>query len=58
MTEAQYSHVILIQQAQRNKIQSEIEHLQAEIDQMRKNRADALENDRQRKLLAIADLED
>lgn len=36
----QYSQVILIQQAQRNKIQSEIEHLNNEIKLMKKSKDD------------------
>lgn len=48
----------MIQQAHRNKIQSEIEHLQAEIKQMKKNKADQAENIRQQKALRIAELND
>jgi ribosome-interacting GTPase 1 len=48
----------LIQQSHRNKIQAEIEHLQAEIKQMKKNKADQAENIRQQKALKIAELQD
>ena len=40
----QHSQVTLIQMTQRTKIQSEIEHLQAELKQMKKNKADQAEN--------------
>lgn len=54
----QHSQVTLIQLSQRTKIQSEIEHLQAELKQMKKNKADQAENIRQQKELQIQDLKE
>ena len=53
----QYSEFILIQQAERNKIQQDIELLQEQIKQVKKNRAEQAENIRLQKELRIQELE-